>query len=70
VTLKLPAIYVAVIPLVIFTSGFGSSLFVRFSSGKINLQWAYFVGVAVAIFGCIWVFFASPTDKFYSKLVT
>ncbi|XP_054718496.1 major facilitator superfamily domain-containing protein 12-like [Uloborus diversus] len=50
---------VAIIPLVIYVSGFISSFFMKFLNGLLGKKVTYFLGSSLAMSSCIWIFYGA-----------
>ncbi|GIY20405.1 major facilitator superfamily domain-containing protein 12 [Caerostris darwini] len=55
-TLELHKSKIAVIPLVIFISGFLASFIVKFQRKLFGIKWTYFLGCVLGIMSCIWIY--------------
>lgn len=53
---------IAIIPLVVYVSGFVASFIVNFSNKKAGPKVTYFVSCFIAIGACIWIYFGNGND--------
>ncbi|XP_050402518.1 major facilitator superfamily domain-containing protein 12 [Patella vulgata] len=70
-SLKLNKKIIAIIPLVVFSSGFVTSFVMRPLNRKIGRKATYFVGVIIGISACVWLYFInkSTADQVYGAAV-
>lgn len=55
VTLQLPQTYVAVIPLVMYISGLGTSIAMKWVNRVVGRKLTFILGCLVGVMGCIWI---------------
>ena len=67
VTLELHATSVATVPLVIFISGFVSSLVLERGKNIIGKRTAYYAGSLMAAVGCLWIKLGSPLSEDFTS---
>ena len=72
ITLKLPAKYVATVPLTMFLSGFFTSLCMKKTNHLLGRKITYIIGASIGIAGCIWIrlgFNDDENTKYYIFVV-
>ncbi|XP_067134435.1 major facilitator superfamily domain-containing protein 12-like [Centruroides vittatus] len=67
-SLQLPRESIAIIPLVVYVSGFVSSFFMKYLSSKIGKKTTYFVGCILALIACVWLYFGEGDDFRYREI--
>lgn len=67
-SLKLPRESIAIIPLVIYLSGFVFSFFMKFLSSKVGKKLVFFIGCLFALTACIWLYFGHGDDFRYGEI--
>ena len=66
-SLQLPAVSIAVIPLIMFISGFVVSIVNKPISKFVGRKWSMIGGCLVGVAGAVWVQFGSLTDESFTK---
>ena len=66
-SLQLPAVSIAVIPLIMFISGFVVSIVNKPISKFLGRKWSMIGGCLVGVAGAVWVQFGSLTDESFTK---
>ena len=67
VTLELNATSVAIVPLVVFISGFVASLLLERGKNTFGKRTGFYIGFVMALAGCLWIKLGSPINVDYTS---